>query len=383
VRRLTGFRSFALLIAFLWAFHNSARFFSHWVLTEALSATLMCVFTYALVRGLLEGDPRRDNATVSLPSSGNARARNVKKYPLLWFGVAGAVMFLLAWVRPSCSLLAIPVCAGVLFTHFFLYRRRRQGVALVMLLLIFPLSSQEIWALRNYVVEGQWYFCRLSVFGVYAYGFGIPIDMSKGKSYVEAHHHVWNEYYPALDWMSPQAMDELYRVRMGSELRQYPGVVLSHYLGSAPMLFVPTLPIIPIGITPPFTEWSRLPWNWSGMNRFLLLNSIGEFATTCWILGMLGVGLFFRRRWANPSQQGFFITVLLVFAYWIAVHAISARYTGYIGAARFFLPLVPLLLVGAANVMARMPGIAALQNSVEPAHQIYTRDPSPPVPSTG
>jgi len=364
IRRLTGFRSLALAGAVIWAFHNSARYYSHWLLTDALAATLTCCLAYAIVRALADGE-------------------NV---PLLWFGITGAVMLALTLVRPSCSLLAVPVGMGLLFTQFVLYGNRRQWLAMTGLLLVLPLSSQNLWAWRNYALEGKWYFCRLSTFGVYAYGFAIPIAMSKGESYYvgnDIYIGVWREYNNMLDWMSPQGMDDLYRLRMKYAFREHPGVVISHYLSGIPALFIPTLPIGPMGYTPAPSEWRRLPWGHLGIDAFILFNSAVEFATTCGLLGLLATGIFSRRRWPDPARRGFFLTAVLAFSYWVAIHAISARFTGFFGASRFFLPFVPLLVVAAAAAAAHIPPIASIRRNLEPADPIESTLVELPPPVTG
>lgn len=369
IRRLTGFQSLAIVGACLWAFDNSARFYAAWVLSDALAATLVCCLAYAIVRALKDGEPTRaDGCAAGSPGSKEAGAmRTGRKVSLFWFAVTGAVMFALTLVRPSCSLLAIPVGGAMLYAHFGLYRRRRQWLAMAALLLALPFASQTLWALRNYLVEGQWYYCELSTFGVYAYGVEIPIQLSTGKAWMPAHDAVWSDYERKLISLSPRAVDRVFRRRAWSEFKKHPGVVITSYLASIPYLFTPTVPLVPYGITPPVSEWAGLPWQWRGIDVFLLLNSIFEFVTTCGLLAMMVTGLLSWRRQSDLAQKGAFVTALLAVIYWILVHTISDRYTGFLGGSRFFFPIIPVLILAAAGVAAGMPGILSIRPDPEAA----------------
>lgn len=325
VRHLTQSDRLALLGAFLWAVNNSARYYALMVLTEALTAFLLCLLVYAL-------------------------ARAVRENRLIWHALLGGLMFLLTLIRPSVSLLAVPTGIGLLLNAWAI-RKERNGkrfAAMAVLLLVLPLSCPTLWAWRNAAVEGKRYYCRLSMFGAYAFGVAIPAGMSEGKDPEAVHAAAWNEFFRLLDRMPPDTMDRMYKERMIADLKRHPTAVASYLVKSMAYFWLPTMNK-PLGnyqyrdeLKPAF--WRKISPRDRTIYAFYLINSIVEFvalaAMTLMILSLFLPG----GRPSLPSQQGFAFVSLLIFAYWLLVHSLSARYCG----ARFLFPLVPLIITAAA-----------------------------------
>ncbi|MBW3624235.1 MAG: hypothetical protein KY468_12585 [Armatimonadetes bacterium] len=344
VRRLTGNERLAVGGAFLWAFNNSARYYANIILTEAWATFLACLWVYALVRIYTEAKTHRElPRTKGEPSV------------VLWYGLCGLLMFLLTLVRPSASLLAVPVALGLFLHAYFLRGERspRRYLSLVALALVLPLSSQWAWATRNAVVEGKRYYCRLSAFGIYAFGVALPYDMSRGISAEASHTRSWDEFFRLLDKTSPEEMDRMYKERTLAALKERPAPIAAYLAKSSLFLFLPTLNK-PQGkhqyrdtVRPAF--WKRLAWKDRALYAFYLMNSAVEMLFIIGITGLIAGGILLLRRLPRLPQQGFMLATALVLLYWIPIHAVSSRYAA---PGRFLLPVVPMMIVAAAVVLA-------------------------------
>jgi hypothetical protein len=330
IKRLTGNERLALLGAFVWAINNSARYYSLLILTEALAATMMCLFAYTLVRA-------------------------VKERRTIWLGATGLLMFLLTLVRPSISLLAVPVTVGYLtYTVLLCKDRSAKGIVLVLaLLLLLPMSSQWLWSYRNYRLEGKWYYCRLSTSGVYAFGVAIPVGLSEGIPPEQTHMNVWYEYFRLLNVMSPQDMDRMYMNRVREAIRTHPVPIAKYFLKSCVFLFIPTInkPLDPkIRYRDMFKPsfYLHLPSGERAKYLFYITNSLIELVCIMGIMALILSRSLPKRLPTDPTRRGYFILVLLMLAYWIPIHATSAQYAF----TRLLFPLMPVLIVGAALALA-------------------------------
>jgi hypothetical protein len=345
IKRLTGNERLALLGAFVWAINNSARYYSILILTEALAASMMCLFAYTLVRA-------------------------VKERQVVWLGATGLLMFALTLVRPSISLLAIPVTVGYLAYIVFLRKDRnpKEIVSILVLLLLLPLSSQWLWSYRNYHLEGKWYYCRLSSSGVYAFGVAIPVGLSEGKTPEQTHMEVWYEYFRLLPVMTPQAMDQMYKDRIKEAIRTHPLPIAKYFLKSCVFLFIPTLnkPFDPKIryrdlLKPSF--YLHLSLGERTKYLFYLANSILEFVLLMGIMALILSYSLPKRLPTDPARRGWFWLVLLMLAYWIPIHATSAQYAF----TRLLFPLMPVLIIGAAVALAERQEKAEFGSAMRPS----------------
>ncbi len=329
VKRLTANERVALLGAFVWGFNNSARYHAGLVLTEALTASLMCAWVYALVRCFHE--PKR-----------------------LWFAITGLLMVALTLTRPSTALLAVPVGCGFVWDYVSRRREDRRPRTLLIALILavaLPLMVPGLWAMRNQRVEGERYFTRLSVFGVYAYSFGSAVDVSRGKE-PDFWGGYFGEFFRRTRTMTPQAMDTMYRERCAVILKRNPRAVAKQFFASVVFLFLPSLNSPPglerVRDTLKPSFWRTLPPSERPLYLFYFLNSALELALTLAMVALCVTSVQRRNRPRSPEARAFMGTAALAFTYWILIHAIAGRYAG---CGRFLFPAVPLLIVAAAGAL--------------------------------
>ncbi len=319
VRRLTESRATSLAVTALWAFHNAAGYASVRLLTEALAATLMCLLVYCLVRAEQSHQPH-------------------------WFLAEGLVLIALSLLRPSFSLMPIPLALAQLFTWWRVRARtpKSDGFILLACVLLLPMLTPAAWALRNRLTEGQSYYSRLSTFNFWAYAIEGAIDAHQGRQPAFKSYH--QELIALLPQTTPQQMDQLYRQRSWQRLTTAPWPIAKFFAVNSAKLLLPHSP--PQGyksaLQPRF--WSKTGWR----ERFAYLSALSqtliEFLMTVMCLLFVGLGLERRfRPTLTPLSAAFMAaSVALIFYWWLAHANANAGW-------RFLLPLHPFLLAAAAS----------------------------------
>jgi 4-amino-4-deoxy-L-arabinose transferase-like glycosyltransferase len=281
--------------------------------------------------------------TVRIVEEAHGEGADAKVYLL-----AGLVLFYLALTRPSVSLMPIPFAVGVGIVLWRAGKLRQRIVPILLLLLLLPLSAPWLWALRNQAVEGQRYYCRLSVIGIYQYSFVGPIAASEGKDPYEAMNQSAREYYRLMDRMTPQAMDRMYKQRILALLRSHPQAVVKNVIKGFFYITLPSLYKTPYGhykdnFRPAF--WKQLPLSKKSVYGFHLLNSAIEYLVTLGMIFLVARGSWPWRFPRESKRRSYEIVFYILLGFWLLCHITVAWYSS----ARFLLPMIPFI-IGAAMV---------------------------------
>lgn len=323
ILRLTGRKNLSLLAALLWAVHNAAMYYSTRVLTEALAAGLMCWLVYFVVM---------------------AETTRRKR----WFIAECLTLIVLILIRPSFALMPIPLALAQMICWWFGAARPRKPATAFLILgfvLVLPCLTQPGWALRNRLVEGDAYYCRLSTFGFWAYTIESAIDAQNGNAPRLADYH--EEFDELLLTTNARQMDALYRQRILQRLKSEPVAVLKYFAINSLRLIFPRSP--DAGYKPALSKsfWTAHPWQEKIRYLYFLANSFLELATTLACIFL--VGLAALRVFRSPGS-GFLLISLVSIIYWWLIHANANA------ASRFLMPLQPLLLVAAGSAYTILKG---------------------------
>lgn len=320
--RLTRLKWLSLVVALLWAVHNSAMYYSTRLLTEAIAAGLMCWLVYFIV----QAEVTRRNR---------------------WFVCECLTMMVLILIRPSFSLMPVPLALGQMATWWFGSERPRKFSTAAFVLasvLIFPVLAQSGWALRNRITEGDSYYCRLSTFGFWAYSIESAIDIKQGiKPRLGVYHEEFDDLLPKT---TASQMDSLYRQRIWERLKTEPLAIGKYFTINSIRLVFPRSPDSGYKTALNRKFWTSAPWQERFAYFYYLFNSFLELVTTCLSLLLIVLAALRYFRLLVRPEFGFLFVSLIAIAYWWGIHANANA------ASRFLLPLQPLLLVAATNAYA-------------------------------